>query len=155
MIPEPVVAFLKRENAPFVNSEHPLAHTAQATAEALEMPGRKFAKTVILRTADGRLVMAVVPAPRPVDLEAAAEAVGSDVALASEADFAGRFPGCEVGAEPPFGPLYGMPVLVDESLGRQDEIVFNAGTHRDAIRMLYRDFERLVRPVPVPLSIMH
>jgi Ala-tRNA(Pro) deacylase len=147
-----VVTLLQRENVPYEVLPHVRTYTAQGTAASLHVKGREFAKSVILKARDGRLVLALVPASRPVDLRAAGAALGSEVALAEEAEFAGRFKDCEVGAEPPFGNLYGMPVYVDESLREDDEIVFNAGTHGEAIRMRYADFERLVHPVVSSLS---
>jgi Ala-tRNA(Pro) deacylase len=152
MPPREVVDFLDREKTPYEVLPHMRTYTAQAVAASLHVRGREFAKSVILKTRDGRLAMAVVPAPRSVDLRAAEAALGAKVELAREGEFADRFAGCEVGAEPPFGNLYGMPVYVDESLRQDPEIVFNAGTHSEAIRMLYADFERLVRPAVTPLS---
>jgi Ala-tRNA(Pro) deacylase len=91
--------------------------------------------------------MVVLPAPYHVDLERLGKAAGrSDVHLATEAEFARLFPGCDPGAMPPFGNLYGLPVWVDESLTRDDEIVFNAGNHEQTVHMKYADFARLVRP---------
>ena len=66
--------------------------------------------------------------------------------LASEEEFAELFPDCEVGAMPPLGNLYGLPVYVASTLAEDEEIVFNAGTHTDVIRMKYSDFARLVSP---------
>ena len=68
------------------------------------------------------------------------------VELASEEEFKGRFPDCEVGAMPPFGNLYEMETFVDESLAEDPEIAFNAGTHTELIRMAFSDFRRLVKP---------
>ncbi len=67
--------------------------------------------------------------------------------LASESEFKTHFPDCETGAMPPFGNLYGMAVLADQSLAKDEEVVFNAGSHRELVRMAYKDFERIVRPV--------
>jgi len=67
--------------------------------------------------------------------------------LATEYEFEESFPDCEVGAMPPFGNLYDMPVYVEESLTRDEEIAFNAGSHKELIKLAYRDFERLVHPV--------
>ena len=53
---------------------------------------------------------------------------------------------------PPFGNLYGLEVLVDPSLAEDDEIAFNAGNHREMIRMPYAEFERLVQPRLVPFA---
>ena len=47
---------------------------------------------------------------------------------------------------PPFGNLFDMPVFVDESLTKDLDISFNAGSHNELIRLLYEDFERLVKP---------
>jgi Ala-tRNA(Pro) deacylase len=47
---------------------------------------------------------------------------------------------------PPFGSLYKQSVFVDAALARDEEIVFNAGTHTDAICMRYAEFAALARP---------
>jgi len=48
---------------------------------------------------------------------------------------------------PPFGPLYGQTVYVDAMLALEPEIVFNAGTHREAIAMRWNDFVKIVNPI--------
>jgi Ala-tRNA(Pro) deacylase len=152
MPPRQIVDFLDRAHVEYEVLPHIRTYTAQGTAAALHVKGREFAKSVILKTQDGRLAIAVVPAPRPLDLGAASAALRAKVELAQEGEFAGQFWDCEVGAEPPFGNLYGMPVYVDESLGEDPQIVFNGGTHGEAIRMRYSDFEGLVHPAALPLS---
>jgi len=147
MVPQQVREFLDRERVAYQVVAHEKAFTAQGVAATLHVSGWTFAKTVILKTKDGRLVMAVLAGPHNVNLKAARAVVGSEVDLAPEAEFAPKFPGCELGAEPPLGNLYGLPVYVDEALSKDPEIVFNAGTHTEAIRMTYADYERLVRPV--------
>jgi Ala-tRNA(Pro) deacylase len=125
---------------------HSTAYTAQEIASLTHIRGEDFAKTVIVRV-DGAMVMAVLPSSYHVDLPLLkAVAQGKKIALASETDFRDRFPECETGAMPPFGQLYGMPVFVDESLTRDKEIAFNAGTHHELIRLSYKDFARLVQP---------
>ena len=102
---------------------------------------------VVMLSADGRLCMFVLPAPAKVDLEKAAGVVSAKEArLAHEDEFADRFPGCEVGAMPPFGNLYDVPLYVDKSLAQDETIVFEAGTHTDTMSMKYADFERLAKP---------
>jgi Ala-tRNA(Pro) deacylase len=96
---------------------------------------------------DGNLVMAVLPANYHVDLQALRRAAKvNTVELASEEEFQDRFPQCETGAMPPFGNLFGMPVFADESLEKDKEIAFNAGTHRELIRMMWDDYKNLVSP---------
>jgi len=138
--------FLDSHNVKYVTIAHSTAYTAQETASLAHIRGTEFAKTVIVRI-DGKLVMAVLPASYHVDLTAFKTAAqGKKIALASETDFRDKFPGCEAGAMPPFGQLYGTPVFVDESLTQDKEIVFNAGTHDELIRLSYEDFARLVQP---------
>jgi Ala-tRNA(Pro) deacylase len=93
------------------------------------------------------MAMGVLPANQKVILQDLREITGADsVKFATEDEFEDLFPGCEVGAMPPFGNLYGMDVFVSPTLAREEEIVFNGGTHRDLVRMAFRDFERLVEP---------
>jgi len=131
---------------------HPQVYTAQAVAAATHVPGKELAKSVVVK-ADDHFVLAVLPAPRKVDTEQFQKQLGAkEVRLAHEFEFASLFPACETGAMPPFGNLYGMDVYVDRSITRDEEIVFNAGTHVEAIRMNYKDFERLVAPTVADFS---
>jgi Ala-tRNA(Pro) deacylase len=138
-----------RENAILYQSQHHArAITAQEVASTEHVPGNMFAKTVMV-TADGgeKAIMLVLPAPYHVNLKKAAEALGAgEVRLAEEERFAEAFLDCEVGAMPPFGNLYGVPVYVDKSLAEDETIVFRAGTHTDTKSVIYADFERLVEP---------
>ena len=138
--------FLDIHQVKYVTMTHSTAYTAQEIASLAHIRGEDFAKTVIVKI-DGAIVMAVLPASYHVDLPLLkAAAQGKKIALASETDFRDRFPECETGAMPPFGQLYGMPVFVDESLTKDKEIAFNAGTHHELIRLSYQDFARLVQP---------
>lgn len=137
----------------YSHSEHAPLYTAQEVAQAEHVPGREFAKTVILTDGEA-FIMAVLPATRKVDLEALREAAGNpDLRLASEDEFQRLFPNCEIGAMAPFGNLYDLPVFVDQSLRADETITFNAGTHVDAIRMSYAVYEELVAPVVADFSV--
>jgi Ala-tRNA(Pro) deacylase len=141
-----VRAFLDQHHAKYVVISHSKAYTAQGIAAVTHIKGQELAKTVIVKL-DGALAMAVLPASYQVDLLALKKVIGvNDAALASEREFKQHFPDCETGAMPPFGNLYGIPVYVDETLTRDDEIAFNAGTHLELIRMSFADFEKLVKP---------
>lgn len=131
---------------------HSPAYTAQEIAALVHVPGKDLAKTVIVRTADGN-AMVVLPASRRINFQTLKSAMSAtNVELASEEEFESMFPDCEPGAMPPFGNLYDMPVYVAKALTEDEEIVFNAGTHTDAIKMSYRDLERLVKPVVADFS---
>lgn len=143
---ERLTEYLAAQGVAFEVSHHPPRYTAQELAQVGHVPGRLVAKVVML-VADGRLVMVVVPATLRVNLALARDALGvSHVRLAQEEEFAHVFSDCEVGAMPPFGNLYGVPVYVDAALAQDPVIFFKAGTHEDVVSLSYAEFERLVRP---------
>jgi Ala-tRNA(Pro) deacylase len=139
-------AYLREKQVPFEVRHHPRAITAQEVAASEHVPGKMLAKTVMI-LADGKMVMLALPASYQVDMEKAGPALGAqEVRLAQEEEFEGSFPDCEVGAMPPFGNLYDLPVYVEETLAEDETIVFRAGTHTDTMSVTYADFERLVEP---------
>jgi Ala-tRNA(Pro) deacylase len=116
------------------------------------VPGKERAKTVMVKL-DGELAMAVLPAPDQVSLSRLKKIAGAkNVEVAAEQDFADRFPGCELGAMPPFGNLWELAVFVDQRLREDEQIVFNAGSHTELMKLSYSEFERLVKPVVGALS---
>jgi len=138
--------FLDENKIRYVVISHSLAYTANGIAALAHIPGKELAKTVIVKI-DNVLAMAVVSASQHVDLAALRAATGAmQVDLATEYEFQDKFPDCETGAMPPFGNLYGIRVFVDEDLSRDKEIAFNAGSHRELVRLAWNDFVRLVQP---------
>ena len=146
MIPASIANYLEHNHARYSVIPHPAAYTAQEEAAAAHVPGAAWAKTVVCM-ADDELFLAVVPAPCAVDFDRLKRTVDADsVRLALEPEFLPAYRECEPGAMPPFGRLFGQRVFVDATLARDPEIVFSGGSHRDAIRMPYREFERLSGP---------
>ena len=144
--------FLEANEVHFETISHEPAFTAQEIAESAHVPGKEMAKTVMVKV-DGDLAMAVLPAPDHVSTSRLKAITGAErVELASEGEFAERFPECEVGAMPPFGNLWGLTVFVDNRLREDEQIVFNAGSHDELVKLAYTDYERLVNPVAVQLS---
>jgi len=138
--------FLDDNNIKYISIFHSHAYTAQEVAESAHIPGRELAKTVMVKI-DGKIAMAVLSASDKVDFSLLQEAVGAGKAeLAGEHEFTDLFPGCQIGAIPPFGNLYHMQVIVDEKLTEENEIVFNAGSYTELISLQYEDFKRLVKP---------
>lgn len=145
--------YLDREKVKYVVITHSPAHTAQEIAAAAHIPGKEMAKTVMVKM-DGEMVMVVLPASAKVELGRLLDATGADeVELAQEREFKHLFPGCELGAMPPFGNLFGLATFVAEELTEDEEIAFNAGTATDLIRMRYEDYARLVQPRSLPFRI--
>jgi len=145
--------YLRDNKIPYQVQHHPLAYTAQDVAASEHIPGKMLAKVVMV-VADGKMVMLALPAPKRVDLAKVGATLGAkDVRLAGEEEFGVLFPDCEVGAMPPFGNLYGLPVCVDQALAEDEVIVFRAGTHTDTMSVKYADFERLVKPTVADLGL--
>jgi Ala-tRNA(Pro) deacylase len=144
---ERLTTYLREHRAPYQVQQHPAAFTAQEVAASEHVPGRFVAKAVVV-LADAQKALLVLPATHQVNLVQAAQVLGAaEVRLAHEDEFAANFPDCEVGAVPPFGNLYGLPVYVDRSLTADDQIIFPAGTHTTTLSVAYPDFARLVQPV--------
>jgi Ala-tRNA(Pro) deacylase len=144
--------FLDQNGVAYTHTVHPLAYTARELAYAERAPAREVAKTVIYLSENG-YGMAVLPADSVVDLEQLRLDLGlSRLRLATEAELGELFPSCELGAMPPFGNLFGLPVYVDGRLAGEEMMMFNAGTHRDVIHMHFADFQRLVNPLVIPFG---
>ena len=144
--------FLDQKNVHYLLIPHSITYTTAATGAITHIPGRDFAKTVMVRI-DGQPAMAVVPGSRHLDLNAMKNALSAkEVQLMTEEEFASAFPDCEIGAMPPLGVLYDLPVYVDERLSHETEINFNAGSHRELVRLAYKDFDRLQQPKVLPIA---
>jgi Ala-tRNA(Pro) deacylase len=144
--------FLDENQVKYVVISHSPAYTAQEIAASAHIPGKDIAKTVIVKL-DGKMAMVVLPAPHKLDFDYLKKAAKAEIAdLATEEEFKYLFPGCEIGAMPPFGNLYSMPTYVGQSLTEDEQIAFNAGTHKELVKLNYKDFERLVKPKVEKLS---
>jgi Ala-tRNA(Pro) deacylase len=145
-IPRSIEHFLGDQHVSYAVLPHRPAYTAQEEAALAHVPGSQWAKTVAC-VADGRPILAVVPASSLVDFDRLRSVSGArDIRLASEREFEGLYPDCELGAMPPLGPLYGQRVFLDRDLADANEIVFDAGSHSEAVKVRYEDFERVVQP---------
>lgn len=147
--------FLDSHRVKYVSISHSPAFTAQGIAASAHVPGKELAKSVVVKL-DGEVAIAVLPAPYKVDFEMLKELAGvAKVELATEEEFENMFPGCEVGAMPPFGNLYGMKVFASETLAEDEEIAFNACSHTELIKLSYADFARLAAPIVGRFSFHH
>ncbi len=151
-IPKQLIECLKENKVSYEILRHPEAVTAQRIAQAEHVKGRHHAKVVMVKSGDQHLMM-VLPADHHIDLEKVEKAIGKPVSMGKEQEFKSLFPDCAIGAMPPLGNLYGVPTYVDRDLAKQDYIVFEAGTHTDAIKISYGDYEKIVKPKVNDLAI--
>lgn len=149
---EKLKEFLDERGVKYVSIQHSPAYTAPEVAQSAHVAGADFAKTVIVKI-DGGMAMIVVPAHRKIVLSDLRDLLLTDnVQLATENEFIGRFADCELGAMPPFGNLYDMTVYMENSLTNHSTIAFNAGSHREVIKMSTDDFLRLTDPVVMDVA---
>jgi Ala-tRNA(Pro) deacylase len=151
-IPKQLIDCLDQNKVEYEILHHSETVTAQRIAQAEHVKGRHQAKVVILKSGEQHL-MVVLPADHHIDLEKVERAIGKPVSLGKENDFKSLFPDIVTGAMPPFGNLYGLPTYVDKHLAEQDYIVFEAGTHTEAIKMSYNGYEKIVKPKVEDLAI--
>jgi Ala-tRNA(Pro) deacylase len=151
-IPKRLIDCLDQSKVHYETLHHPEAVTAQRIAQAEHVKGRHHAKVVMIKSGEEHLMM-VLPTDHQIDLEKVEKAIGKGASLDKEHEFKSLFPDCAIGAMPPFGNLYGVPTYVDKHLTEQDYIVFEAGTHTDAIKLSYPDYEKIVKPKVKDLAI--
>ena len=138
--------FLDDAGVSYKVTKHPEAFTAQEVAAVEHVPGKAMAKVVMV-LADKKPLMSVLPASYRVNFDKLKKLLGAKtVRLASEEEFGGLFPDCEVGAMPPFGEMFDLPVCSDQALQEAERITFNAGTHTETVTVTYADYERLAQP---------
>lgn len=144
--------YLDERNVEYEVITHRPSYDAQRLAQAIDESGHRVAKTVLLKS-DDEYLLAVVPATHRIDLAGVTQLLRTDhLRLASEDETAEQFPDCEKGAVPPFGSLYGLTTLVEESFSETGTFAFETNTHDQAIRMRFSDFFELERPVVTHLS---
>lgn len=145
--------YLDSNNVKYNSIPHVTSYTALQTAHSAHISGRRFAKPVMVKV-EGKLCMVVIPANEKLDLRCLQRVTHArSVELAREEDFKHLFPDCEVGAEPPLGNLYGLPVFISRSLAVDENIAFNAGTHDELIEIPYQAYEKLVSPQAIPYPV--
>ncbi len=149
---EKLRVFLDENHAGYAHTIHPQAYTARELASAEHLPSREVAKTVVVY-GDNRYHMIVVPASRLVDFQEVRFTLGlTHARLATEKEVGELFPDCELGAMPPMGNLYGMPIYLDGTLAEEPMIAFHAGTHRDVVHMRTDEYRNLVHPMVIALA---
>ena len=153
MISEMVKKHLDDAGVAYTGHPHRPVYTSQETAQSVGVPGREMVKSVVLKTDEDELVIAVLSSNDTANLDVLRGEIGCDVLrLASEEEFSDAFPTCESGAVPPFGSIFNIPTYCESTLARNHEIEFSAGTHDETIRMKFDDYKRLENPKMVQFA---
>jgi len=144
--------YLKQNRVAFELHKHRPTFTAQQMAAVEHIPGMNVAKPVVVK-ADGEYYMCVLPACYKIDLELLRRQLGAEeIRLVEENDLANIFPDCELGAEPPFGMMFGLTTILEQSLESKHFIVCQTGKHDESVRLTMKDFQRLEKPKVIPFG---
>lgn len=139
-------SYLDRMGIPYRISQHEATYSAQSLAQQEHVSGHKVIKPVLVQ-ADGQFLLCALPACCRVDIDALRKELGADeMRLADERTMEEVFEDCELGAEPPVGAIFGIPTVMDDSLASEEQVTFQAGTHREAVTMRLDDYRRLAQP---------
>jgi Ala-tRNA(Pro) deacylase len=153
MISTKLKEYLDKAAVRYERHAHPTAYTSQEIAATVHVPGREMVKSVIVKSDEGALAMAVLSSNDTANLNVLRKEMGcGTLRLATESEFRDAFPTCKVGAMPPLGNIFNLPTYCETTLSRNHEIEFNAGTHEETIRMAFDDFKRLVNPKMVRMA---
>ena len=145
--------YLDRSHVRYSHSVHPRALTALDTAAAERIPPHDLAKAVVY-AGDTGFGIAVLAADELLDLLEVGNLLGfSFIRLANESELVELFADCELGAMPPFGQPFELPVLLDAEIAAKEFIAFPIGTHRDVVRMSVADYKKLVRPLTGSITV--
>ncbi len=140
--------FLRQERVSYQVLTHPVSKfSALDKANEFHISGKEMLKSIVLWV-DGKYVMCIVPAVYKLDLDKFREiSKAQEVRLVKEDELPKLFPDCELGAESPFGHLYGMSAYCDKLITEDENVIFNGGSHEDLIQMNLKDFLRLEKPI--------
>jgi Ala-tRNA(Pro) deacylase len=141
-----LMEYLDSKGVSYETTQHRPTFTAQQMAAEEHVPGMNVAKPVVVK-ADKTYYLCVLPACCKIDMDQLKIQLGAkQLALADEEELSRLFEDCALGAEPPFGDLYGLETIMDAALESDPFIVFQAGSHELAVRMDLADYKKLAQP---------
>ena len=148
-----VVEYLNEQGCAFKVTNHKPVFTASQLASVEHVSLRQVAKPVVVRASNGQFYLCVLPADRKISLFAIEQHLDVDnVRLATESEMEKLFADAALGAESPLGSLYHLPTLMDRTLAKDKEIVFQADTHEQAVWMPMSEYKRLAQPTVLKFS---
>jgi Ala-tRNA(Pro) deacylase len=141
-VTERLVRWLRDLGVSFRIMDHAPVFTSEEAARVRGTPLEAGAKALVLYAAN-QPIQVVLPGHRRIDNARVRAVVATRTLRFATPEELWTLTGCVPGAVPPFGNLFGLPVLVDEALTAREEIAFNAGSNTRSIIMRAEDFLRL------------
>ena len=150
---QPLLDWLASQDVEYEIHPHEASFTARATAAAEGVDPRTFAKVVAIASHDGRHAFIVLDATDKLDLGKVRRVLGAGAArLLTEPELIALAPGCELGAVPAVGALFGLATYADYAVRDDPEISFNAGSHRFSARVERARWERACNVIYADLA---
>ncbi len=142
---EQITAMLKGSHIVFESVEHAAVKTSEEAAKARNTPLHAGAKALVM-FADDKPIMVTIPGDQKVDTKAFKAVFGvKDLRMATPAEVE-TVTGVTIGAVPPFGHIFNIPLYMEKNLKENDKIFFNAGLHTKTIEMGESDYEKVAHP---------
>ncbi|MDD5110396.1 MAG: YbaK/EbsC family protein [Patescibacteria group bacterium] len=141
-IPAKVKAYLKKAKKPFEEITHKTVFTAYDIAQTLKRNLKEVGKTLLVKT-DKAYVLVVVPASHRLDFAKLKKALKvKKVEMVPEKVMA-KMLKVKAGALTAFGKLHKLPLVVDRSLLKTKDVILQAGSFTDSVRMKVKDFVKM------------
>lgn len=147
-----IVDLLKNGGYWFETFEHePVRTSVEAGKVRTGYSQAQGAKAMIVRVkksaSDKSFAMLVLPGDKRFDFAKVKQLFEArDVRFATEEEVIKITDGVLPGGVPPFGNLFGLPVVVDPLLFENEKIVFNAGDKSFSVAMKSSDYQKIVGP---------
>ncbi len=136
--------FLEDRHIAFEEFPHAKTDTSMSLAQSVHLPGDFVAKAVVLKDRTGAYVMAILPATHHIEMDAAIELFGDKLEMAEEDELGAVFEDCAVGAIPPAGRAYGLPMIWDDRVTRGQDVYFEGGDHTTIVHVERDGFVRMM-----------
>jgi len=147
-----IIEELTRGRADFVPYEHDAVYTSKEAATVRNTPLSQGAKALLLY-ADDDPIMVTVPGDRKLDMKAFKNLYGiKDLRMATP-DEVQKVTQVPIGAVPPFGHIFGIPLYMDADFAKNEYVSFNAGLHTKSIRMKKEEYTRIAKPIVGSFSL--
>lgn len=145
-VPRKVVQFLEKNKAKYEVIRHKTVYTACDKAATLKVPPKIVGKTLLLNL-DKRPALVLIPADKNLDKNKFKKTAGAKkIDFVSERVIKNKIKGVRLGAVPPFGSLWKLPIFADNALLKNPKIIVNSGDCQSSIRISPAVFRKLIGP---------
>lgn len=141
-----IIEELKKQGIEFKNYEHKAVYTSQEAASVRNTDIHAGAKALVMYKDEAPVIL-VLPADMKVDTHTFKKIYKSRNLRMATKEEVEKITSVSIGAVPPFGHIFYIPIYMEKSLRDNERIVFNAGMHTRSIEMKESDYEKIAKPI--------